>query len=143
MRAPAVQPGGAPKMRVQESTAAAHVFDANFSAGDELLSGLTDIVLRYNITSGYVSGLGGLSGAMLVWGDPVVGAFKQSPIDEKCELISLTGHIAVRDGKPYVHLHAVVGFMDGSTKAGHVIEAHVAPLAEISVVATAMGEAAH
>jgi predicted DNA-binding protein with PD1-like motif len=143
MRAPAVQPGGAPKMRVHESTAAAHVFDANFSAGDELLSGLTDIALRHNITSGYVSGLGGLSGAMLAWGDPVVGAFKQIPIDEKCELISLTGHIAVRDGKPYVHLHAVVGFMDGSTKAGHVIEAHVAPLAEISVVATAMGEAAH
>ena len=98
---------------------------------------------KHNITSGYVTGLGGLSGALLVWGDPEVGAFEVIPVDEKCELISLLGHIAVRDGKPYVHLHAVVGFRDGSTKAGHVMEARVAPLAEISVVATSIGGASH
>jgi predicted DNA-binding protein with PD1-like motif len=38
-------------------------------------------------------------------------------------------------------LLAVVGFRDGSTKAGHVLEARVAPLAEISVVATSIGGA--
>ena len=59
------------------------------------------------------------------------------PITDKCELVSLVGDISERDGKPVVHLHAVVAFADGSTKAGHVIEAHVAPLAEIAVVATA------
>ncbi len=143
MRAPAVPAGLAPKMRVTETTAAAHVFDANFTAGDEIMSGLTDLILEHNITSGYVTGLGGLSGALLAWGDPEVGAFKMIPVDEKCELISLLGHIAVRDGKPYVHLHAVVGFRDGSTKAGHVMEARVAPLAEISVVATSIGGASH
>lgn len=141
MRAPAVPAGLAPKMRVTETNATAHVLDVNFSAGDEIMSGLTDLVLEHNITSGYVTGLGGLSGALLAWGDPEVGAFKKIPIDEKCELISLLGHIATRDGKPYVHLHAVVGFRDGSTKAGHVMEARVAPLAEISVVATAIGVA--
>lgn len=139
MRAPPVAAGLAPKMRVTESRGTAHVFDANFSAGDEIMSGLTDLVLEHNVTSGYVTGLGGLSGALLAWGDPEVGAFKMIPVDEKCELISLLGHIALRDGKPYVHLHAVVGFRDGTTKAGHVIEARVAPLAEISVVATAIG----
>ena len=141
MRAPPVPAGRAPKMRVTETTATAHVFDANFSPGDEIMSGLTDLVLKHNITSGYVTGLGGLSGALLAWGDPEVGAFKMIPVDEKCELISLLGHVAVRDGKPYVHLHAVVGFRDGSTKAGHVMEARVAPLAEISVVATSIGGA--
>ena len=139
MRLPPVPAGLAPKMRITETQATAHVFDANFSAGDEIMSGVTDLVLKHNITSGYITGLGGLSGALLVWGDPEIGAFKKIPVDEKCELISLLGHIAVRDGKPYVHLHAVVGFRDGSTKAGHVVEARVAPLAEISVVATAIG----
>jgi predicted DNA-binding protein with PD1-like motif len=143
MRAPPVPAGLAPKMRVTETQGTAHVFDANFSAGDEIMSGLTDLVLEHNITSGYVTGLGGLSGALLAWGDPEVGAFKMIPVEEKCELISLLGHIAVRDGKPYVHLHAVVGFRDGSTKAGHVMEARVAPLAEVSVVATSIGGASH
>lgn len=137
MRAPTSVPVGlAPKMRVVESSGPAHVFEAYFSAGDELVSGLTDLALANGIESGYLTGLGGLSGALLAWGDPTVGGFRKIPIDEKCELISLTGHIQLRDGKPVVHMHAVVGFGDGSTKAGHVFEARVAPLAEISVVAT-------
>jgi predicted DNA-binding protein with PD1-like motif len=143
MRAPAVPPGLAPKMQVHETTAAVHVFQANFGAGDEIVSGLTDLMLKHNIKSGYVTGLGGLSGALLAFGDPKVNAFKKIPITDKCELVSLVGDIAERDGKPYVHLHAVVAFADGSTKAGHVMEAHVAPIAEISVVATSIGGAAH
>ena len=143
MRAPAVAPGLAPKMQVHETTADVHVFQANFGAGDEIVSGLTDLMLKHNIKSGYVTGLGGLSGALLAFGDPKVNAFRKIPITDKCELVSLVGDIAERDGKPYVHLHAVVAFADGSTKAGHVMEAHVAPIAEISVVATSIGGAAH
>lgn len=143
MRAPPVQPGLAPKMQVHETTAAVHVFQANFSAGDEIVSGLTDLMLKQHITSGYITGLGGLSGALLAFGDPKVNAFKKIPITDKCELVSLSGDIAERDGKPYVHLHAVVAFADGSTKAGHVMEAHVAPIAEITIVATAIGGATH
>jgi predicted DNA-binding protein with PD1-like motif len=143
MRAPAVAPGLAPKMQVHETTAAVHVFQANFGAGDEIVSGLTDLMLKHNIKAGYVTGLGGLSGALLAFGDPKVNAFKKIPITDKCELVSLVGDVAERDGKPYVHLHAVVAFADGSTKAGHVMEAHVAPIAEISVVATSIGGAAH
>ncbi len=143
MRAPAVAPGLAPKMQVHETTSGVHVFQANFSAGDEIVSGLTDLMRKHNIKSGYVTGLGGLSSALLAFGDPKVNAFKKIPITDKCELVSLVGDIAERDGKPYVHLHAVVAFADGSTKAGHVMEAHVAPIAEISVVATSIGGAAH
>jgi predicted DNA-binding protein with PD1-like motif len=144
LRAPPVQPGLAPKMQIHETNATTHVFQTNFSAGDEILSGLTDLAIKHHITSGYITGLGGLSGALLAFGDPKVGAFKKVPITDKCELVSLVGDISERDGKPVVHLHAVVAFADGSTKAGHVIEAHVAPIAEIAVVATAMdGGAAH
>jgi predicted DNA-binding protein with PD1-like motif len=88
-----------------------------------------------------VTGLGGLSGALLGFGDPEVGGFAKIAVDEKCELVSLVGHIQMRDGAPYVHLHAIVALKDGSTKAGHVFELRVAPIAEISVVATALGGA--
>jgi predicted DNA-binding protein with PD1-like motif len=138
-RLPPVQSGLAPKMRVTEATATAHVFDVAFTTGDEILSGLTDVAKKHNITSGHITGLGGLSGALLVFGDD--NGFKRIPVDEKCELVSLVGHIQSRDGVPSVHLHAVVSFRDGSTKAGHVVEARVAPLAEISLVATSIGGA--
>jgi predicted DNA-binding protein with PD1-like motif len=141
MRAPAVRAGLAPKMTVKETTATAHVFDVAFTTGDEILSGLTDLAIKHKITSGYITGLGGLSGALLAFGDPAVNAFSRIPVDEKCELVSLVGHIQLRDGVPTVHLHAVVALKDGSTKAGHVFEARVTPLAEISVVATSIGGA--
>jgi len=138
LRQPSSVPtGGAPKMRVVEAEGPARVFTAYFREGDELLSGLTDLVIAKGITEGSITGLGGVSSALLVWGDPVVGAFKTIPIDERGELV-LNGHIQVRDGKPVVHLHAVLSFGDGSTKAGHVFEARVQPLAEITIVATSV-----
>ena len=139
MRAPPVPEGLAPQMNVTETQGTAHVFDAIFSPGDEVLSGLTDLAREHGVTSGYVTGLGGLSGALLGFGDPALGAFARIPVDEKCELVSLTGHIQMRDGAPYVHLHAIVALKDGSTKAGHVFELRVDPVAEISLVATSMG----
>ena len=96
MRAPAVPAGLAPKVRITETQTAAHIFDLNFSPGDEIMSGLTDLVLARNITSGHITGLGGLSGALLAWGDPEVGAFKMIRVDEKCELISLLGATEVQ-----------------------------------------------
>jgi predicted DNA-binding protein with PD1-like motif len=139
IRPSAVQPGLAPGMKVQERSGNQQIFEVRFSTGDELLSGLTDLALKNHITSAYITGIGGLSTGVLGWGDVSNGAFKKIPIDRKAELVSLVGDISMRDGQPYVHLHGVVAFSDGSTRGGHVIEAHVAPVAEIAVVALAMG----
>src|SRR5687768_11051321 len=70
MRAPAVQKGLAPSMKATETTTTAHVFDVAFTTGDEILSGLTDLAIQHKITSGYITGLGGLSKVLLGFGDP-------------------------------------------------------------------------
>jgi len=134
-----VQPGLAPKMTVEERTAAAHVFEVRFSAGDDILSGLYDLVAKHHITSGHITGIGGLApGALLGWGDPEIGGFKRIEIKDKTEIVSLIGDISLRNGEPYVHVHMIVGSQDGSTKAGHLLEAHIAPVGELTVVATSM-----
>ena len=135
--APITAKGLAPKMRVEElATATSKTYKVSFGAGDELVSGLTEFAEQNHITSAHITGLGGLITATLGWGDPVVRAMKKINVDEKCELVSLIGNISSRNGHPYVHLHGVVAFSDGSTKGGHVIEAHVDPIAEIYVVTT-------
>jgi hypothetical protein len=138
-RQPPVQPGQAPKMTFEERTSPAHVFEVRFSTGDEILSGLYDLVAKHGITSGHITGIGGLApGALLGWGDPEVGGFKKIEIKDKTEIVSLIGDIALRNGEPYVHVHMIVGSSDGSTKAGHLLEAHIAPVGELTVVATSM-----
>jgi uncharacterized protein len=134
-----VQTGQAPKMTYEERTAAAHVFAVRFSTGDEILSGLYDLVAKHRITSGHITGIGGLApGALLGWGDPEVGGFKKIEIEDKTEIVSLIGDISLRNGEPYVHVHMIVGSQDGSTKAGHLLEARIAPVGELTVVATSM-----
>ena len=139
VRDPKVVSGLAPSMTVAESSTVAHTWQLRFADGDEVLSGLTDLAKREGITSAQVTGLGGLSKALLAFGDPSIGSyvFKLIPIDEKSELVSLVGTVSLRDGEPNVHLHAVVALSDGTTRGGHVLELHVAPVAEVTILATA------
>lgn len=139
LRNPTVTPGLAPNMSVEEEPTVAHTYQVGFSAGDEVLSGLTDLAKAEGITSAQITGLGGLSTALLAFGDPSIGSFvfKLIPIDEKSELVSLDGTISMRNDEPYVHLHAVVALSDGSTRGGHVLELHVDPVTEVTILATA------
>jgi uncharacterized protein len=133
-----VKTGLAPKMRVVElPTADSKTYEVSFGAGDEIISGLTQFAEERHIVSAHITGIGGLISAKLGWGSPTIPGMKEIDVTQKCELVSLTGNISEVRGHPYVHLHGVVAFSDGSTKGGHVIEAHVDPIAEIYVVTTA------
>lgn len=134
---PVAARGLAPKMRVQQMpTAASRAFEVTFGSGDEIMSGLTEFAEKNHITSAYFTGIGGLATATLGWGDPAKGGVKTIPVTDKCELASLLGNISMQRGKVYVHAHAVVSFSDGSTKGGHVVDAHANPFVEVFVVTT-------
>jgi predicted DNA-binding protein with PD1-like motif len=138
LRNPTVVPGLAPNMTFEEAPAVSHAYQVGFSTGDEVLSGLTDLAKAEGITSAQITGLGGLSTALLAFGDPSIGSFvfKLIPIDEKSELVSLVGTISMRGDEPNVHLHAVVALSDGTTRGGHVLELHVNPVAEVTILVT-------
>lgn len=138
VRDPHVEPGLAPNMEVHESSSVARTYQIRFSPGDEILSGLTDLAKSEGITAAQVTGLGGLASALLAFGDPSIGSFvfKLIPVEDKSELVSLVGTVSERNGEPYVHLHAVLALSDGSTVGGHVLELHVSPVAEVTILAT-------
>ncbi len=52
-------------------------------------------------------------------------------LDEQVELLSLIGDIALNDGEPFVHAHAVVGKKDGTAHGGHLLEAYIRPTCEV------------
>ena len=51
-------------------------------------------------------------------------------------MLSLIGDVAVKDGKPAVHAHVVVGRRDGSAHGGHLVEARVRPTCELVLTET-------
>jgi len=134
---PVTARGLAPRMRGEQlATTASRTFKVTFGPGDEIMSGLTEFAEKNHITSAYISGIGGLATATLGWGDPQKGGVKTIPVADKCELASFLGNISMERGKVYVHAHAVVSFSDGSTKGGHVVDAHANPFVEIFIVTT-------
>ena len=55
-------------------------------------------------------------------------------LDEQVELLSVIGDVALKDGKPVAHAHAVIGKKDGTVHGGHLLEAHIRPTCEVVLI---------
>jgi uncharacterized protein len=128
-----IKPGMAPKMKIEPLGAASRNFRVNFSAGDELMSGMTEFAEKNNVKLSEVRGLGGISSAVVSAYDPQKGAFKRFDINQKGELVSLQGEITLVNGKPSFHAHVVFVLVDGTVHGGHLVEAHIDPIANLFV----------
>jgi predicted DNA-binding protein with PD1-like motif len=125
--------GKAPKMQVEllnpgEPTKQYAVI---FYQGDEAFSGLLEFAEKYHVTSAHFTAIGALNKATLGWFDPQRKMYKKIPIDGQHEVIGMSGDIALYQGKPVVHTHMVLGSPDGTTRAGHVLDAYVSPTLEV------------
>jgi uncharacterized protein len=129
--------GKAPGMKVKlvKDTPEEKVYSVIFYKGDEALSGLTDFALEYKVYDAHFTAIGALCSATLAWLDLPHKIYHAIPVQEQVEVVSLIGDIATYQGKPVVHMHAVLARKDGSTVGGHVFEANVNPTLEVFVTA--------
>ena len=126
--------GEAPGMKVQLLKAGPErEYAVIFAKGDEAFSGLQEFAEKYQIQSAHFTAIGALNGATLAWFDPQRKMYRKIPIHGQVEVVSMIGDIALYQGKPTVHTHMVVGLPDGTTKGGHVLDAHVFPTLEVMV----------
>ncbi len=104
-----------------------------FEAGDEVIEGLTGWCRENRITAARLTAIGACSEVLLGWFDRERKEYREIPVVEQVEMLSLNGDVALSDGKPAVHAHAVVGCADGSTRGGHLLRAHVKPTLEVII----------
>jgi predicted DNA-binding protein with PD1-like motif len=108
-----------------------------FEVGDEVVSELRNFARKNKLDDASISAIGAFSGATLGFFDPSGRDYKEIPVEEQVEVLSLLGNIASRDnGELQVHVHVVVGRSDGSTRGGHLLEARVRPTLEVVLVET-------
>ena len=131
----AVPRGKAPKMQVEllNPAGATKQYAVIFYQGDEAFSGLLEFAEKYHVTSAHFTAIGALNSATLGWFDPQRKMYKKIPINGQHEVIGMSGDIALYQGKPVVHTHMIVGSPDGTTRAGHVLDAIVSPTLEVMV----------
>lgn len=84
------------------------------------------------ISAATVTAIGAFADATVGWFDFQAKTYREIPVAEQCEVLSLLGDVAVGDdGKLSLHLHAVLGLSDGSTKGGHFLKGTVHPTLEV------------
>src|SRR5262245_3993372 len=95
---------------------------------------LQEFAVKERLGGAQVTAIGALSSAKLAFFDWETKQYRPIPVEEQVEVASLVGDIAVGpDGKPSVHVHAVLGRRDGTALAGHLQEGHVRPTLEIII----------
>ena len=102
-----------------------------FGKNDEFMAGLTEFAEDNHFKASHFTAIGAFREALLGWFDGDKNAYKRIPISQQVEVASLVGDIGLINGKPAVHAHAVLGFPDGSTRCGHIINATVWPTLEL------------
>ncbi len=105
--------------------------------GDESFKSISDFAATESVTAAAVTAIGAFERATVGWFDFASKTYRKIPVDEQCEVLSAIGDIAAGDdGKPSLHLHAVLGLSDGSTRGGHLLDGIVRPTLEVMVTET-------
>lgn len=130
-----VELGKAPGMKVKLLSTAGPVktYVLVFVKGDEVMSGLTEFAQQYHVTSAHYQAIGDALSARIGVYDYGRKQFKVIPITEPAEVTSLTGDIAVLNGKPAPHSHLNLAAADGSVRGGHLLELIIGPTLELFV----------
>jgi len=102
-----------------------------FAKGDEIMSGLAEFAVREKLVAGHFSAIGALEHARFGWFDHARKAFRDIPVNEQVEMISLIGDVGLVNGSPAIHAHGAVAFPDGHVRGGHILEAVAWPTMEL------------
>ena len=125
--------GKAPTMQAKlvKDTPGEQVYSIIFYKDDEVMSGLTDFAIAHKVSDAHFTAIGAVSGATLAWLDISKKMYRRITVAQQVEVLSLIGDIAVFNGVPIVHMHAVLCKPDGSTIGGHVFELISNPTVEV------------
>jgi uncharacterized protein len=101
---------------------------------ERIVETLTGLCEREGIGAGYFHGLGAVSRAELGHFEPAAGDYIWMELEGPWEIVSLYGNVAVLDGQPFVHAHAVLSDRSFAVRGGHLREAVVSATCEIALI---------
>ncbi len=100
---------------------------------DEIVEAVARFADDRRIDNGVVTGIGSVHNARLGYFDRSSREYLSRGVEDDCEIVSLVGNIAVKEGKAFPHLHVTLGTRDFQAVAGHLFEGRVAATCELFV----------
>jgi uncharacterized protein len=90
--------------------------------GEDLLKKVSYFCSENGINSAYVSAIGALQKANVGYYDQMEKKYLENKIDGPLEIVSLTGNLSLREGKPFLHAHICLADREGKVFGGHLNE---------------------
>jgi len=123
------------KSQLVAESAGQRTFVVVLDPGEEAFAALTALAVDQNIGSASLTAIGAFERATVGWFDLEEKDYQRIPVMEQCEVLSAIGDVARGDdGKPSLHVHAVLGLRDGTTRGGHLLSGLVRPTLEVTLV---------
>ena len=97
----------------------------NIKYGEDLLKALTNFCLENNIQLGFISVIGALQKVNFSYYQQKEKSYYKNSIEGPVEIISCTGNVSMKDGKPFIHAHLTVADKNGNAFGGHLEEGTV------------------
>jgi len=101
--------------------------------GEDVHTSLTELARREGIQGGFVTALGAVSDAELGYYDLERRDYERRRLEKEVEIGSASGTLSLLEGKPHVHLHAVLSDRECRVFAGHLFSAKAAATVEMMV----------
>lgn len=101
--------------------------------GEEIHESLTAYAAEHGITGATVSGIGAVRNVEVGFFDTGTRTYNRQEINENTELLSLTGNLCLRDGRPFLHAHVVLMKSDFSVCGGHLFRGEISVTGEFAV----------
>ena len=109
-------------------------FAVILQTNDEAMACLNAFAAKERLGGAQITAIGAFCEARLAYFDWESKQYEPIEVQEQVEVASLVGDVATGpDGKPSIHVHAVLGKRDGTALAGHLEQARVRPTLEIIV----------
>lgn len=102
-----------------------------FDQGDEMMSGLKEFAKQQQLLGSHFAAIGAFSRVTLGFFQRESMKYKEIPVDEQVEVLSIVGNITMKDQDYKVHAHVVLGKADGTALGGHILKAQVWPTLEV------------
>lgn len=112
-------------------TKAEHTYILKIEKGEEVIKSLTDFCTREHIENAHFSAIGAVEWISCGYYSLATEQYHFKQYDELCEVLNATGNVMLKDGVPFVHMHAT--FSDESNQAfgGHIEEMRVGVVLEV------------
>lgn len=122
--------------KLLSNEAGLRTFAVIFGTGDDPVAGLKQFAREERVGAATFTAIGALSRATVAFFDWERKEYQHIPYDEQVEVLTLAGNVALKDDKPALHAHVVLGRRDGTACGGHLMEAVVRPTLEVIVIET-------